>query len=402
MRRCLPLIAILVILALPANALTSYHVLVARLTHDAKRSDSISVTALGKAGSGSRTVWLVRVAAPSVRESETVRILVLCRQHGDEPASTEAALDFLDRVVANTAPGLPDDLTRVTLYIVPMVNPDGADALTRLNAKGVNLNRDWSVFAAPETRAVMRASMAIRPALVLDMHSWDPTDPYESTCIESPRQTDAVASSAAARETIALSARVLSQMHDASGLDIAGTSFGSGADRQLCHRYFLLTRHTPALLFETSPAPTGSGQELVKRADLARALLTATIGTIASDPVLAAKLRSGASSAHVESEIAALFAASPLNHPTARAPQAPPRPRPWLSRVPKPVWYALGLYALAALLITICKPKPVPTPVLRLAAGSVASAPRDPAVTHAVVMRLEQPQPHPELTRGRR
>ena len=44
---------------------------------------------------------------------------------------------------------------KYTTYVVPLMNPDGADlGHWRHNAGGVDLNRDWSQFHHPETQAV--------------------------------------------------------------------------------------------------------------------------------------------------------------------------------------------------------------------------------------------------------
>src|SRR5580698_338870 len=65
----------------------------AQLAADARRCPWIEVCTLGKSASGTRNVLLVRYAPlPSAR---TLRLLVLCRQHGDEPASTQAMLGLL-------------------------------------------------------------------------------------------------------------------------------------------------------------------------------------------------------------------------------------------------------------------------------------------------------------------
>ena len=80
---------------------------------------------------------MARVADPAAPPpARTVRLLVLCRQHGDEPASTEAVLRLLRRIADGGDPTLRAGLRRVTLYVVPMVNPDGADAETRATGPG--------------------------------------------------------------------------------------------------------------------------------------------------------------------------------------------------------------------------------------------------------------------------
>ena len=47
-------------------------------------------------------------------------------------------------------------LKACTLYIIPILNPDGAKAYTRLNANEVDLNRDAQDLSQPESK-VLRA-----------------------------------------------------------------------------------------------------------------------------------------------------------------------------------------------------------------------------------------------------
>ena len=71
-------------------------------------------------------------------------------------------------------------LSACTLFVIPILNPDGAERYTRINANGVDLNRDWAQFNHPETRAV-RDFMAQRVKETngkfyfgIDFHStWD-------------------------------------------------------------------------------------------------------------------------------------------------------------------------------------------------------------------------------------
>ena len=72
---------------------------------------------------------------------------------------------------------LAQDLRRVTVYVVPMANPDGAEAFLRHNAHNVDLNRDWLRQTQPETRAWLRTIKAIHPDLMTDQHELYPDDP---------------------------------------------------------------------------------------------------------------------------------------------------------------------------------------------------------------------------------
>ncbi|MDR3710360.1 MAG: M14 family zinc carboxypeptidase [Capsulimonadaceae bacterium] len=271
-------LGISMLLTLPAHAVTSYSTMVGRLANLADRSSLIKLYDLGKSSSGDRSVWLTSVSDPSVDPRKTVRILILCRQHGDEPASTEAALEFLDHVANGTAAGARDALRHASLYIVPMVNPDGADLGTRENAKKVDLNRDWGHFNAAETSLVNKACRSIRPAFVLDMHSWDQPDPFRSNCFEASR--DAGAAASAERD---LQRRAVDEISDGTGQAISATSYHSGIEDTLCHRYMTGWLEVPSLLFETAAGPS-SGPGFDRRVGLARATILWLLRDTAAHP----------------------------------------------------------------------------------------------------------------------
>ncbi|MGE5125076.1 MAG: M14 family zinc carboxypeptidase, partial [Betaproteobacteria bacterium] len=67
------------------------------------------------------------------------RVLLWSQMHGDEPSATPALLDVVDTLLEADPDGV---LERLTLLIVPMLNPDGAERYQRRNAQGIDVNRD--------------------------------------------------------------------------------------------------------------------------------------------------------------------------------------------------------------------------------------------------------------------
>jgi hypothetical protein len=96
------------------------------------------------------------------------RVLLYAQQHGDEVSGKDALL-YLLRDVARDPSLLPED---VDLWVLPMVNPDGAEAGTRRNADGADINRDHMVLEQPETRALHRVVRRVRPHLAVDCHEF--------------------------------------------------------------------------------------------------------------------------------------------------------------------------------------------------------------------------------------
>lgn len=113
----------------------------------------------------SRKVYLVHARRSP---SASFRILFYAQQHGDEVSGKDALL-FLLRDIAARPETLPED---VDLYVVPMVNPDGAEAGTRRNAAGADLNRDHMTLEQPETQALHRIARRVRPHLAVDCHEF--------------------------------------------------------------------------------------------------------------------------------------------------------------------------------------------------------------------------------------
>jgi murein peptide amidase A len=125
------------------------------------------------------------------------RVLILGGIHGDEPHTTVLARSLAVNINRET---LPPDLT---LVIVPDVNPDGLMASTRVNANGVDINRNFpsktwrsdyteqkrypgaQPSSEPETRAILALLERYPPHLVVTLHAalgcmnWDgPGGPF--------------------------------------------------------------------------------------------------------------------------------------------------------------------------------------------------------------------------------
>lgn len=98
----------------------------------------------------------------------SLRILMWSQMHGNESTTTKALLDFMRYL--NEAPEADVLKNTFTLYIVPMLNPDGAKAYTRENAAGVDLNRDFYELSQPESNALMEYYKKIQPNYCFNLH----------------------------------------------------------------------------------------------------------------------------------------------------------------------------------------------------------------------------------------
>ncbi|HEX6075146.1 MAG TPA: M14 family zinc carboxypeptidase [Micromonosporaceae bacterium] len=93
------------------------------------------------------------------------------RIHGNELHGTEAALQILDSL-GSPSPWAQRIRERLTIIVIPMYNPDGAEANIRQSTMParIDLNRDWENFAQPESRAFWRLWRDTAPAYGLDLH----------------------------------------------------------------------------------------------------------------------------------------------------------------------------------------------------------------------------------------
>ena len=142
----------------------SYAEMTAFLTAVA-RPGLITVTEEGRTHQG-RQVLLVRLNRGGTKAR--FRVLYYAQQHGNEVAGKDALLTLI-RDIAQHPELLPED---VDLYLMPMLNPDGAEAHRRLNGAGEDLNRDHLLLAQPETQALHRVARRIRPHLAVDSHEF--------------------------------------------------------------------------------------------------------------------------------------------------------------------------------------------------------------------------------------
>jgi hypothetical protein len=233
----------------------------------------MELSSIGRSVKG-REIWMVTLHEPSVvtptegqddtTEAATPpkRLLYLCRQHGHEPASTEGALAFVrDLVKADPDSTLADDLRHVTVYVVPMANPDGAEAFLRHNAHNVDLNRDWLKRTQPETQAYYRAITRIKPDLMTDQHELYPNDTDEDFAEAmgpgSGAKPEVIAACAGTASTLVTSMT-------AAGFPIKCHWITDNHPPRLAHRYENIVAGVPTILFETNRL-SGTGRSVAAR-----------------------------------------------------------------------------------------------------------------------------------------
>src|SRR5690554_2570874 len=99
-------------------------------------------------------------------------VLAWSQMHGNESTTTKAIFDFIKFL--NQKDSFQKEvqlfLASYTLYTIPILNPDGAEAYTRENSNGVDLNRDAQELSQSESKCLRRVFDQIRPELCLNLH----------------------------------------------------------------------------------------------------------------------------------------------------------------------------------------------------------------------------------------
>ncbi|HVL68987.1 MAG TPA: M14 family metallopeptidase [Vicinamibacterales bacterium] len=102
-------------------------------------------------------------------------VLLWSQMHGDEPTATAALFDLFEYLSKHRDdPTVRRILSRLTLHVVPMLNPDGAERFQRRNAQGIDINRDALRLQTPEGRALKEIRDRLKPRVGFNLHnqSW--------------------------------------------------------------------------------------------------------------------------------------------------------------------------------------------------------------------------------------
>lgn len=102
-------------------------------------------------------------------------VLLWSQMHGDEPTATVALLDVLNYLgTTREAPATRTLLSKLTLAVIPMLNPDGAERTRRTNAEGIDINRDALRLQTPEGRFLKDVRDRLKPAFGYNLHNQGP------------------------------------------------------------------------------------------------------------------------------------------------------------------------------------------------------------------------------------
>ncbi|PKV51085.1 zinc carboxypeptidase [Aquimarina sp. MAR_2010_214] len=98
------------------------------------------------------------------------KLLFWSQMHGNESTTTKAVFDFLNFVTDTSNDSAKTILEECTIYIVPILSPDGAKAYTRLNYNQIDLNRDAQQKTQKESVVFSKLVQRIQPDFAFNLH----------------------------------------------------------------------------------------------------------------------------------------------------------------------------------------------------------------------------------------
>ena len=149
----------------PLPPLLTHADVVKRLEDVTRQSTLFRMEKVGDSVEG-RSLNMVQVGTGSFP------VLLWSQMHGDEPTATAALFDIFEYLRRH-----PDDpsvrriLSTLTLSVIPMLNPDGAERFQRRNAQSIDINRDALRLQTPEGRTLKAVRDRIQPRVGFNLHN---------------------------------------------------------------------------------------------------------------------------------------------------------------------------------------------------------------------------------------
>jgi hypothetical protein len=100
------------------------------------------------------------------------KVFLWSQMHGDEATATMALFDLMNFLELEGGFKEINELLnkKCTLYILPMLNPDGAELFTRRNAMEIDINRDFHKQQSPEAKILRQLRDRINPEFGFNLH----------------------------------------------------------------------------------------------------------------------------------------------------------------------------------------------------------------------------------------
>jgi len=135
------------------------------LIEQLQNKNIFKVDKVGKSIEG-RDIYLISMG------SGKTKVFLWSQMHGDEPTATAALFDifnlFLDENAYRELKKFL--LSNLSIYIIPMVNPDGAEDFQRRNIVEIDLNRDVVRLQTPEAQTLKNVFDSLKADFGFNLH----------------------------------------------------------------------------------------------------------------------------------------------------------------------------------------------------------------------------------------
>ncbi|MEC4113809.1 M14 family metallopeptidase [Myroides pelagicus] len=196
-----------------------------------------------------------------------VKILMWSQMHGNESTTTKAVMDLL-KFLSSEEEEVKQWFSYFTIKIVPILNPDGASAYTRINANQVDLNRDSIDLTQPESKVLRSLLEEFRPNYAFNLHDQrtifgvgDTPEPATISFL-SPAFNEQRDLSASREEAM----RLIVAMYNELCVDIHGKigRFDDSFNKN-CIGDYCQTLDIPTILFEAGHYPEDYEREVTRK-----------------------------------------------------------------------------------------------------------------------------------------
>ncbi len=129
------------------------------------RKNGLKVNEVGRSGAG-REIYQVEFGCGPLR------VFMWSQMHGDEPTATSSVIDMLSVFQANRGKDWVKKIEeKMTIRVVPMLNPDGAETFKRRNLQDIDINRDAIDLKTPEARLLKQLRDSWNPEIGFNLHN---------------------------------------------------------------------------------------------------------------------------------------------------------------------------------------------------------------------------------------
>jgi len=130
-----------------------------------KNKENFKVDKVGKSVEG-RDIYSISIG------SGKIKVFLWSQMHGDESTATAALFDMFNFFSADNtfAEFKKYILSHLSIYIIPMVNPDGAEQFQRRNIVEIDLNRDVLRQQTPEAKILKEVFDSLKADFGFNLH----------------------------------------------------------------------------------------------------------------------------------------------------------------------------------------------------------------------------------------